>query len=342
MTWKWAGPAVAMVALVAALKWSYPVTMPLVVAAFVVAAAWPLQARFERRLSRRLSSLATVACLFLILVAILGAVYLASLEIAHALLARQEQFRSLYETYEDFARSRGLPVPGGEGGYERLVAIGQAVFWRTYDALASLGLILVLISLAVPFAPVVRAKVLAYFGRDGRVEMTDAVATIAGRFRLYLVITTGTSLLTGIASAAWSYSVGLEMALVWGILNFLLNFVPVVGNLIGIVPPVLYAVIQFDGATMPLVVLAGFAIIQVTISNFVYPALQGRGVSMPAIVIVIGLLFWGWLWGLAGALLAVPLTAAFVIAAQHFASTRWIADLATEDQSEAPAPNSRE
>nr|WP_246233339.1 AI-2E family transporter [Aurantimonas aggregata] len=197
-----------------------------------------------------------------------------------------------------------------------------------------------MISLTVPYAPAIQTKVLAYFDRDGRAEITDAVGAIAGRFRVYLVITTGTSLLTGIASAAWSYSVGLELALIWGILNFLLNFVPVVGNLVGIVPPVLYAVIQFDGATMPLVVLAGFAIIQVTISNFVYPALQGGGVSMPAIVIVIGLLFWSWLWGFAGALLAVPLTAAFVIASQHFASTRWIADLATQDQSKAPAPNS--
>ena len=96
-------------------------------------------------------------------------------------------------------------------------------------------------------------------------------------------------------------SVGLDLALIWGVLNFVLNFIPVIGNIAGIIPPTLYALIQFEGWTMPIVVFVGFAVLQVTISNFVYPMLQGRGMSMPPAAIIVALLFWGWVWGVAGA-----------------------------------------
>jgi AI-2 transport protein TqsA len=61
-----------------------------------------------------------------------------------------------------------------------------------------------------------------------------------------------------------------------------------------------------------------------------YPMPQGRGMSMPPVAIIMALLFWGWVWGVAGALLAVPLTAAVVIVCGHFASTAWIARLLSQ------------
>jgi predicted PurR-regulated permease PerM len=136
-----------------------------------------------------------------------------------------------------------------------------------------------------------------------------------------------TSLITGVASAAWSFAVGLDLALIWGVLNFLLNFIPVIGNIVGIIPPTLYARIQFGDWTMPLVVFSGFVVLQIAISNVIYPMLQGRGMSMPPVVIIVALLFWGWIWGAVGALLAVPLTAALIIVCQQFESTKPIAKL---------------
>jgi predicted PurR-regulated permease PerM len=93
------------------------------------------------------------------------------------------------------------------------------------------------------------------------------------------------------------------------------------------VPPTLYALIQFQGWTMPVIVFVGFAVLQIVISNFVYPMLQGRSLSLSPIAIVMALAFWSWVWGIAGALIAVPLTVALVIVCQHFSSTRWIATL---------------
>lgn len=78
---------------------------------------------------------------------------------------------------------------------------------------------------------------------------------------------------------------------------------------------------------VPTAVFLGLAVIQIVISNFVYPLLQGKSLSLSPVVIIIALSFWTWVWGVAGALIAVPLTAAALITCEHFASTRWIAML---------------
>jgi len=157
--------------------------------------------------------------------------------------------------------------------------------------------------------------------------MLEVGEKISGQIRRYLGTTLATSILTGVASSLWSWMTGLELVLVWGILNFLLNFVPVIGNIVGIVPPVLFAFIQFGGWQMPLLVFAGFVVLQMTISNVVYPILQGKQLSLSPLAIIVAMTFWSWVWGIAGALIAVPLTAAIVMICGQFDRSRWIAKL---------------
>jgi predicted PurR-regulated permease PerM len=254
-------------------------------------------------------------------------IYIAIAQVARTFGQNQEQFRTVYETYATWARDNGLPTLGGEGGYDRLVVIAQVLFWRIYAMLGYLGFIAVLVIIGLPEVPALARKFRNQLRTGENRELVDAVEQIAGKFRQYIGTTMLTSLITGVASAVWPFAVGLDLALFWGVLNFLLNFIPVIGNIIGIIPPTLYALIQFESWTMPIVVFVGFAVLQITISNFISPMLQGRGMSMPPAAIIVALLFWGWVWGLIGALLAVPLTAALVIVCQHFKSTEWIAKL---------------
>ncbi|HEV2122526.1 MAG TPA: AI-2E family transporter [Chloroflexota bacterium] len=316
---------IALILGVAGLRWSYPVTMPLVVAIFIIAAAWPIKPWLEQRLPTSLSYVGTVLALFLILAGFFATIHFAMAQITQAVIEDQDRFRALYETYAQWAEGRGLPIPGGEGGYDRLVAIAEALFWRVYTVLGYLGLIAFLVILGLPEVPALADKFREQLQWDENRDLLHAVEQIADRCREYIGVTVLTSLITGVASGLWALAVGLELALLWGLLNFLLNFVPVIGNIIGIIPPVLYAVIQFEGWTMPLIVFAGFAALQITISNVIFPMLQGRRMALPPVAIIVALLFWGWVWGIVGALLAVPLTAAIIIVCQHFKSTEWVA-----------------
>ena len=318
---------IAFILTIAALRWSYPVAMPLVVTFFIIAAAWPLRRWLERVLPPSISNIGTIVLLFLVLAGVFALISFALAQAAQTLATNGEQYRALYDVYAAWAQEKGLPVVGGEGGYDHLVAIARIVFWRIYVVLGYVGLIAVLVIMGLPEVPALAHKFRDQLQAAEHRELVDTVETIAEKCRQYVGMTVLTSLITGIASALWSFSLGLDFALLWGVLNFLLNFIPVIGNIIGIIPPTLYAVLQFDGWTRPAIVFAGFAVLQIVISNFVYPMLQGRSMSMPPVAIIVSLLFWGWVWGVAGALLAVPLTAAIVIVCEHFKSTEWISNL---------------
>lgn len=103
--------------------------------------------------------------------------------------------------------------------------------------------------------------------------------------------------------------------------------ISVIGNVVGIIPPSLYALVQFDWYQLPLIGLGAFTALQLFVSNFVSPMLQGNRMVLSSLAVIVWITFWGWVWGIPGALLAAPLTAWIVILAKRFSSTKWIATL---------------
>lgn len=321
---------IAVLLTVAALKWSYPVTMPLAAAVLVVAAAWPIKPWLDRMVPSKLSYVGTILILFLILASFGLAVYFSISRVFQAFAERQDQFEQLYDNYAAWAGERGLPVLGSTGGSEQFLGVAQMVLAPLYDTLTYLGVISVLVIFALPEVPALRDKVRERLHGEERRELLGTVGEVADKVRSYLWTMTLTSLITGVSSWLLALAVGLDLALVWGVLNFLLNYIPLIGNIVGTIPPTLYAFIQYQNWQMPLLVFLGYAVLQLVVSNFIEPLMQGRSLSLSPVAVVIALSFWGWVWGIPGTLLAVPLTAAIVIVCQNFRSTEWIAILLSE------------
>ena len=324
---------VAVLVVTQALRASYTVTMPLAVAAVVIAAVWPVKPWLDRRLPSALSYAGTVLVLAAILIGFIAAVYFSLAQVVRAFAQTWDRFQTMYRSATQWADAWGVPL-GAEDGYARLIGFGQGLLANTYTVFVYLGFIALLVILGLPEVPALRRKIRDEFDGSERRQVFEAVDDVASKIRSYLGVTTLTSLITGIASALWAFLIGLDLAIVWGVLNFLLNYIPVIGNLVGIVPPPLYALVQFQNWSMPALAFVGFAIIQITISNFLYPMLQGRSLALSPLAVVVALAFWSWVWGIAGALIAVPLTATLVIACEHFQSTRWIALLLSGSNSD--------
>lgn len=318
---------IATLLVVAGLRASYAVTMPLAAAIVIVAAIWPIKPWLDHALPSKVSYLCTVLALLVISVGFIGAVYFSIAQVVRAFVGHQEQFDNLYKSLTDWVAKRGFEGFLGQQGYARLISFGQTLLADAYTVFVYLGFIALLVVLGLPEVPALRLKLHGALGAADRRELIDTVDEIGGKIRRYLGVTALTSVITGVASALWAFTVGLELALVWGTLNFLLNFIPLIGNIVGIIPPTLYALVQFQSLTMTLVVFFGFAALQMAISNFLNPALQGRSLSLSLVTVVVALAFWSWVWGIAGALIAVPLTSALVVVCEHFRSTAWIARL---------------
>ena len=157
----------------------------------------------------------------------------------------------------------------------------------------------------------------------------EPVHRISRDFQNYMVVRTGVGLLTGIGAGLAAFLIGLDFALLWGVLNFLLNYIPTLGSLFGIIPPVLFGLVQ-GGWTMGLLALVTVGGVQLVMGTFVGPKLQGHYLRLSPLVVLLSVAFWEWLWGIPGAFIGVPLTVGLVITCARFDSTRWIAVLLSD------------
>ena len=133
--------------------------------------------------------------------------------------------------------------------------------------------------------------------------------------------------MTGVLSGLVAWGFGVDFPFIWGTLTVLLNFIPNIGSMIAVMPPVLLALVQFDGLARPVTLLAALTTIQVTIGNFLDPRWLGRSLSLSPLVVFVMMVFWGWVWGIVGIFLAVPLTILMKIAFEHIVPLRPLAVL---------------
>ena len=162
-------------------------------------------------------------------------------------------------------------------------------------------------------------------------EMQRAVTDIGESIRRYLSIKTIMSLLTSGVSFAVLKTIGVDFAETWALIIFLLNYIPSIGAVVGVVFPALLALIQFDTLWQFFIIAALLAGAQLIIGNIMEPSLMGRTLNLSPFVVIASLAFWAMIWGIVGAFLSVPLTTALIIVCSHIPSLRWVAVLLSAD-----------
>ena len=215
---------------------------------------------------------------------------------------------------------------------------GQAILERfdpgaamslTSTILSGLGSVLsnaLLILLMVVFmlleGTIFNHKLSQIFG--GKNEKIDQIDSFSKTVKRYMLIKTGTSLATGIVATIWLSIIGVDYPLLWGFLTFLFNYVPTIGSIIAAVPPTLLALIQM-GFFSAFLTGIGYIVINLAIGSFLEPRFMGKGLGISTLLVILSLIFWGWVFGPIGMVLSVPLTMTIKIALSNFEKTEWIA-----------------
>ena len=190
------------------------------------------------------------------------------------------------------------------------------------DVLTNVFLIIFTMIFILLEASSVGIKVEAAFGTSAEsLERPRAFLDNLGR---YLGIKTVVSFATGLCAWLVTWSIGLDFPLLWAMLAFLLNYVPTIGSIIAAVPAILLALVQL-GLPEATATLVGFLAINTVFGNILEPRLMGYGVGISPLVVFVGLIFWGWVFGPVGMLLSVPLTMALKLGLESDERTRWIA-----------------
>lgn len=178
---------------------------------------------------------------------------------------------------------------------------------------------------------IARKVVTALGGEEGDTEAgtraLSLLARINERIGEYLFVKTVVNLILGALSYLIMLALGIEFALFWAVLIAFLNYIPYIGSLIGVLFPVLLSLAQFGTLGMAGVVLISLTAAQVLVGAYLEPRMMGRAFNLSPLAVLLALAFWSALWGLPGALLAVPMTASLVLVLAEIQATRPVAIL---------------
>jgi predicted PurR-regulated permease PerM len=166
---------------------------------------------------------------------------------------------------------------------------------------------------------------------DREDEAHRIITRIRDDIQRYISIKMFTSSLTGILSFTFLFAVGADFAAVWGLLIFLLNFIPTVGSIVATTFPALIALAQSDGYTLFGLVLLGIGALQICIGNILEPRLMGSSFNLSPVVILLNLALWNAIWGIPGMFLCVPFLIIVAIVLSHFPQTRPVAIMLSSD-----------
>ena len=172
-----------------------------------------------------------------------------------------------------------------------------------------------------------RKIVIALGGEETGGRALSLMARINDRIGRYLFVKTVVNLILGTVSFAIMLLLGIEFALFWAVLIAFMNYIPYIGSIVGVIFPVLLSLAQFGTLAMAGVVLCSLTAAQVVVGAYLEPRMMGRAFNLSPFVVLLALAFWSTLWGLPGALLAVPMTASLVLVLAEIQATRPVAVL---------------
>ena len=321
--------AAALVIIAAGIKAAEAVMVPFLLAAILaIIAAPPIFWLEKRRIPQSLAMILVILGIVVLLVSIGALVAQSANAFSDSLPFYQERLNTLSNSTLLWVASSGLEIP--KDILREYLNVGMAldVAGNTLRGLSNALSNGLLILFTVIF-------ILAEASSFPR-KLRDVLKTpeqsmpyfsqFADNVNRYIAIKTSVSAVTATLVYFLLLFTGVDFPLLWGLLSFLLNYIPNIGSIIAAIPAVLLALVQL-GVGPALLVAAGYLLIELIMGNVIEPRYMGRGLGLSTLIVFLSLVFWGWMLGPVGMLLSVPLTITAKIALEANPGTEWLAHL---------------
>lgn len=323
---------IAVVMVGAVLYLMQPVILPVILALFFSALARPLQLRLQRYLPSSIALIMTIGVAATILVAlpVLFASNLqAVIEKAPTYAPRlQEIAREVAHLFQEAGFGDASQMQSGsEGNWFVQLAGGQssdvivkvmtAMLRGAFDFLGQVAIVVFMMVFILSEANIFKDKLAIALKPTNLATVMESFASMQDRIQQYVQTKTLFSALNATAAGVFTWVLGLDFPIIWGLFTFILYFIPTFGALIATIPPVLLALVQFESPTTAIVCLIGLIVIFNLLGNVVEPRFLGRTLSLSPLVVFVSLIFWGWYFDVVGFVLSVPLTVVLGIVCEH-------------------------
>ena len=317
----------ALIIIVAGMRMAAPILVPFLVSLFIAIVCDPFVCGLERRGLARWAALTLVICgaivIGLSIVAMIGE---SVTQFSEQVPVFQERLAIVKQEFLDWLQMNGIGINRGVNheGFDaaRIFGFANSIVSGMGGMFGDVFLILLTVILLLVEFPTLPAKFSTLPG-DNQARVLRA-NRISREVRHYLAIKIWTSFITGGLVALLMFVLEVDFALMWGLLAFLLNFVPNIGSIIAAIPAVLLALVQL-GIWPAVYASLGYLAINSIVGNILEPRWMGRGLGLSTLVVFISMVFWGWVLGPIGMVFSVPLTMIAKIYLECDERTRWMA-----------------
>jgi AI-2 transport protein TqsA len=312
------------VLVLAALYFARAVLAPVAFSLFVIAIVWPFQRVLQARMPKLVALVATlVAILVVLIVWGFGTV-------GRWLIDNAVRFQTLYVQWTEWLEEHGIVVASllaENFNASWLIRAVQEIGGRMYGLVAFAVITFVFTALGLLEVEIVKKNIERLDNKKIAQTILQAGTDIAAKFQKYMLVRSAMSVLTGLVVWVFALLAGLELATAWGVIAFVLNYIPFIGPLVATVFPTLFALAQFESWELAVIVFVGLNLIQFLIGSYLEPRIAGSALSISPFLVLFAVFFWAFLWGIPGAFIGVPIVIAILTLCEEHESTRWIATL---------------
>lgn len=311
---------------------------PLMLAFILTLLFMPLMRKLLRRGIHRLLALAMVTTLIILLALAFALVVKLS---GRQILENQEvvfqKFDSrLGHAIAPYAGLLGIAIEDGKPVTQTILEskqVNELIFGNFAQTLASVQRTLTFLFLTLFFLVLLLTGSVNLENLMGQTLFTTKTRSVKTYIAIeqsvvkFLEVKSFVSLLTGLAFGLISWGLGLSFPLFWGLMAFALNFVQLIGSVLVTVFAIAFAFVEFDSATPVVVIASLFTFTQLLFGSVIEPVLMGRSFRINILAVLFMLMFWGYMWGIPGIILSVPITVVIKTILEQFQGTRFVARL---------------
>lgn len=303
---------------------------PIAFALFAIIIVWPLQEALETWMPRGLALLVTVLVTLTVVVTLASMVAWGGHEIAQWVIQNFDRVQSVYVAGTIWLEEHDIFIVSTVAEHfnaSSLLSVFKEIATRLNSLVGFSLLVFLFLAMGLLETEEFKENLQSLGDQTHGNLLVAAGGKIGKKFRQYMLVRTWASILTGLVVWIFSLAVGLELAAAWGVLAFALNYIPLIGTLISTVLPTLFAFAQTGSWELPALVLTVLAVVQFLIGSYFEPLFTAKTLAISPFVVMFAVFFWGFIWGLPGTFIGVPILIAFLTICEQYPSSRWIAVL---------------
>ena len=321
---------IAVLVVIAMLPAGATVLAPLALALLAIALLWPVQHRVQTFLPRYVALLVTLAVMMLALLAF-GWIFTWSFgRVGGWMVDNTARFQQHYDELRQWLEEHGIDVDvlwADNVGTASAMRVVQTVTSRVNSTFSFWLIALTYLLLGLMEVEGFESRIKAMHNPVARKLLLCGSRETAQKLRRYMRIRTIMSITTGLVVWLFTSGFGLPLAKEWGAIAFVLNYIPFIGPLAATLLPTAFALIQLDNWQSAIAIFVGLNLIQFTLGSYIEPRVSGNALSLSPVVVLFSVFSWGYLWGIFGAFIGVPISIALVTFCRHHPSSRWVSEL---------------